>query len=92
MCNVATLTLCVRKSLCSDFPLDQHSEEGQHRPHSHDDPSKPAHWFLRRHLQRLHCFSLMIHLDKVLNYKSIQSTVTDLQLKNVAFVSFSKPL
>lgn len=48
-----TLTLCVRKSLCSDFPLNQHSEECQDRPHPHDHPSKPAHWLLGIHLQKI---------------------------------------
>ena len=51
--QVHTLTFCVRKSLCSDLPLDQHSKEGQHRPDPQNDPCKPAHWLLWCHLQRL---------------------------------------
>lgn len=46
-----SLTLCVGKSLCCDFPLDQHTQEGEDRPHPQDDPGEPAHWLLWCHLQ-----------------------------------------
>lgn len=48
------LTLCVGKPLCCDFPLDQHPEEGEDRPHPQDDPGEPAHWLLWCHLQVKH--------------------------------------
>lgn len=53
-CEAASLTLRVGESLGGHFPLDQHSEEGQHRPHPQDDPRKPAHWLLWRHLKKKH--------------------------------------